>query len=126
MPSLRASEWITLVAFSGFTALACGRRTLSRSRRAKIIILGLSAIAITLFVSSVLPRFVTERAASINRDASLFMGVRLSFGGQQDAGDGGVDQCNQKARQQSARPKPGEVGATRRRHRADTAELNAD
>jgi hypothetical protein len=84
MPALRASEWITLLAFSWFSVLACGRRTLERSRRVTILAFGLSAVAITIFVSVVLPRWVPLQTASIVRDwvPYLFLFLFYSQGGQ--------------------------------------------
>jgi membrane-associated phospholipid phosphatase len=84
MPSLRPCEWITLLAFSWFTTLACFRRKLDKSRRVKIIALGLIALGITIFVSLVLPRMVTLQSASIVRDwvPYLFLFMFYSQGGQ--------------------------------------------
>jgi hypothetical protein len=84
MPALRAAEWITLLAFSWFSVMACGRRTLDRSRRVRILAFGLSAVAITIFVSVVLPRWVPPQAASIVRDwvPYLFLFLFYSQGGQ--------------------------------------------
>jgi membrane-associated phospholipid phosphatase len=84
MGSLRTAEWISLVAFSWFSALAYRRHALDRVRRAKIIALGLSAVAITVFVSLVLPRVVASRPASIVRDwiPYLFLFLFYSQGGQ--------------------------------------------
>jgi len=84
MPSVRTPEWISLLAFSWFTVLACGRRTLDRGRRIRIIAFGLSAIAIAIFVSLLLPHLVTARTASIVRDWTpyLFLFLFYSQGGQ--------------------------------------------
>lgn len=84
MPDLRAAEWITLVAFSSFSALAWRRRALDRTRRTSIIALGVSAVAITIFVSLALPRLVPPRTASIVRDwvPYLFLFLFYSQGGQ--------------------------------------------
>jgi hypothetical protein len=84
MADLRTSEWISVLAFSWFTVLACFRRTLDRGRRAKIIALGSSAAAIILFVSVVLPRLVTPTTASMIRDwiPYLFLFMFYSQGGQ--------------------------------------------
>jgi hypothetical protein len=84
MPDLRTPEWISILAFSFFTALACGRRALDRGRRAKIIVLGSGAVIITLLVSVVLPRLVTPRVSSISRDwiPYLFLFLFYLQGGQ--------------------------------------------
>ena len=84
MPALRASEWITLAAFSWFSVLGCVRRRLDRRRRGTILAFGLSAIAITILVSVVLPRWVPPRTASIVRDwvPYLFLFLFYSQGGQ--------------------------------------------
>ena len=84
MPALRASEWITLVAFSSFSLLACVRPALDRSRRLRILAFGLSAVAVTIFVSVVLPGWVPPRTASIVRDwvPYLFLFLFYSQGGQ--------------------------------------------
>ncbi len=66
--TLRAAEWINLAVFCFYTALAWRRRSLSSQRRAKITVIGASAIAITLLVSQVVPHFVTTLAASVIRD----------------------------------------------------------
>ena len=65
--SLRASEWISVLAFSGFVALAWQRR-LDRVRRVKITALGSTATAATLFASLVLPTLAGPLTASITRD----------------------------------------------------------
>ena len=84
MRSLRTAEWISLLAFSWFSALAYRRRALDRVRRAKIVALGLSAVAITIFASLALPRLVEQRTASIVRDwiPYLFLFMFYSQGGQ--------------------------------------------
>jgi hypothetical protein len=84
MPGLRTAEWISILAFSWFTVLACCRTVLDRGRRAKIIALGSSGVAITLLASAVLPRLVTPRTASIIRDwiPYLFLFMFYSQGGQ--------------------------------------------
>jgi hypothetical protein len=84
MADLRASEWITLLAFSWFSVLGCCRRTLGRSRQVRIVAFGLSAVAVTVFVAVVLPRWVTPQTASIVRDwvPYLFLFLFYSQGGQ--------------------------------------------
>jgi hypothetical protein len=63
---LRASEWISILAFSGFVALAW-RRRLDRVRRVKIIAMGSAGTAATLFASLVLPGLAGPAGASITR-----------------------------------------------------------
>ena len=84
MSSLRTAEWISLLAFSWLSALAYRRRALDRVRRAKIVALGLSAVAITIFASLALPRLVEQRTASIVRDwiPYLFLFMFYAQGGQ--------------------------------------------
>uniref|UniRef100_Q025H0 Inositolphosphotransferase Aur1/Ipt1 domain-containing protein n=1 Tax=Solibacter usitatus (strain Ellin6076) TaxID=234267 RepID=Q025H0_SOLUE len=84
MPALRASEWITLLAFSWFSVLACGRRRLDPNRRVTILAFGLGAIAITIFASLVLSHWVPPQTASIVRDwvPYLFLFLFYSQGGQ--------------------------------------------
>ena len=64
---LRASEWISVLAFSGFVALAWQRR-LDRVRRVKITALGSAGTAATLFASLVLPGLAGPLSTSITRD----------------------------------------------------------
>jgi hypothetical protein len=64
---LRASEWISVLAFAGFVALAW-RRRLGRARRAKITALGSVGTAATLFASLVLPVLAGPLTTSITRD----------------------------------------------------------
>jgi hypothetical protein len=64
---LRVSEWISVLAFSGFAALAW-QRWLDRGRRLKITVLGSAGTAATLFASLVLPGLAGPLTASITRD----------------------------------------------------------
>jgi hypothetical protein len=64
---LRTSEWISVLAFSGFAALAWQRR-LDRVRRVKITAMGSAGTAATLFASLVLPSLAGPLSASITRD----------------------------------------------------------
>jgi membrane-associated phospholipid phosphatase len=60
---LPRSEWISIVAFAGLVLLAWPRN-LGRIRQAKIATIGAAAMAIVVFVSLILPRLVSSRAAS--------------------------------------------------------------
>jgi membrane-associated phospholipid phosphatase len=84
MPGLRTHEWISILAFSWFSALAWRRRTLNRGRRTRIIALGFGGVAIIILASVVLPRLVTPEPASIVRDwvPYLFLFMFYSQGGQ--------------------------------------------
>jgi membrane-associated phospholipid phosphatase len=63
---LRASEWISVLAFSGFVALAWQRR-LDRVRRVKVTALGSAGTVATLFASLVLPGLAGPLSTSITR-----------------------------------------------------------
>jgi len=67
MVLLRASEWISVAAFAGFTLLGW-RRGLDRIRQAKIAAIAIGAIVITIFSALILPRLVSTSAASATRD----------------------------------------------------------
>jgi hypothetical protein len=84
MGSLRTAEWISLLAFSWFSALAYSRRALDRVRRARILVLGLGGVAITIFISLVLPHLAAPRLTSIVRDwvPYVFLFLFYSQGGQ--------------------------------------------
>jgi hypothetical protein len=64
---LRASEWISVLAFSGFVALAWQRR-LDLVRRVKITALGSAGIVATLFAALVLPGLAGPLSTSTTRD----------------------------------------------------------
>lgn len=68
MPVFRAAEVINLVAFFTFIILGWNRRNLVRSRRVTITAIGAGGLAITLFVSQILPLLVAPLAASVTRD----------------------------------------------------------
>ncbi|HLI86865.1 MAG TPA: phosphatase PAP2 family protein [Bryobacteraceae bacterium] len=68
MAPFRAAEVINLVAFFTFVLLGWSRPNLGRSRRVAITAIGAGGLAITLFVSQVLPLLVTPLAASVTRD----------------------------------------------------------
>jgi membrane-associated phospholipid phosphatase len=68
MLAFRAAEIINLAAFFTFILLAWHRPYLGRSRRITITAIGAGGLAITLFVSQVLPRLVAPLAASVTRD----------------------------------------------------------
>ena len=84
MRGLRTPEWISMLAFFWFSMLACRRRALDRGRRAKIIALGFSGVAINIFAAVVLPRLASPGPASIVRDwiPYLFLFMFYSQGGQ--------------------------------------------
>jgi membrane-associated phospholipid phosphatase len=65
---LRNTEWINLLAFLWFAVLASCVRRLGGARRRTIRLIGAAGVAITLFVSLVLPQFTSGRTASITRD----------------------------------------------------------
>jgi len=67
MPILRASEWISLLAFSGFAVLAW-RRDLDRVRRIKIAGIGAGGLAFTLFAPLILPSLRAPHGSAIARD----------------------------------------------------------
>lgn len=67
MRQLRAAEWINLAAFSWSIALAWSR-DLPAARRRKITVIGMAALAVTLFASQVLPGLASPLAASVARD----------------------------------------------------------
>ncbi|HEY7392508.1 MAG TPA: phosphatase PAP2 family protein [Bryobacteraceae bacterium] len=66
--AFRAAEVINLAAFFIFTVLAWNRPNLARNRRLAVTKIGVAGIAITLFVSQILPRVTTPLAASVTRD----------------------------------------------------------
>jgi len=68
MPHLRAAEWINVLAFPAFIALAWGRPNLGLVRRATITTIGVAALAITLIAALLLPRLVAPLPASVTRD----------------------------------------------------------
>jgi len=68
MMHLRVADWINLLAFSVYTALALGWRNLDRARRTKAAIIGTGGLTITAFAALVLPHLVTPLAASVTRD----------------------------------------------------------
>jgi hypothetical protein len=63
---LRASEWISVLAFSGFVALSWTRR-LDRVRRLNIAVRGAAGTAATLFAALALPGLAGPLTASITR-----------------------------------------------------------
>jgi hypothetical protein len=63
---LRVSEWISVLAFSGFTALSW-LRPLDRARRVKIAALAFTGTAATLFAALVLPALFGPLPASVAR-----------------------------------------------------------
>jgi hypothetical protein len=65
---MRAAEWINLVTFPCFMALAWVRPSLGARRRRKITAIGLGGAGLTLLGAFVLPRVVTPLAASVVRD----------------------------------------------------------
>jgi membrane-associated phospholipid phosphatase len=80
---LRAAEWINVLAFSWFVALAW-RRGLDRARRLKIARIGVCGLAVTLFASLVLPHIAAPRPSSFVRDwiPYVLMLIFYSQGGQ--------------------------------------------
>jgi PAP2 superfamily len=68
MLAFRAAEVINLAAFFTFVILAWKRPALGRSRRVNITAIGAGGLAITLFVSQILPLLVAPLAASVTRD----------------------------------------------------------
>jgi membrane-associated phospholipid phosphatase len=66
--AFRAAEVINLGTFLLFVILAWHRPKLARSRRVSITAIGVGGLAITLFVSQILPRLTTPLAASVTRD----------------------------------------------------------
>jgi hypothetical protein len=83
MPLPRASEWISILAFAGLVVLAW-RRSLNRVRQAKIASIAVAAVAITVFISLILPPVVSSLAASDARDwiPCLFLLLFYSQAGQ--------------------------------------------
>ena len=79
----RVSEWISILGFAGFVALSW-LRNLDGIRRAKIAAIGLTAIAITVSGSLILPRVVPPAAASDVRNwiPCLFLLLFYSQAGQ--------------------------------------------
>ena len=73
MPHLRAADWINLVAFLCFIALALPRPNLDEVKRRKIAAIGVGGIAITLFEAFILHRIVPPLAASIARDWTPYL-----------------------------------------------------
>lgn len=66
--ALRCTEWINLAAFAWFAVLGLSLRGLSAARRKTIVAIGAIGIALTLFVSLLLPQLTTDRASGIARD----------------------------------------------------------
>jgi PAP2 superfamily len=66
--NVRAAEWINIVTFPCFVALAWQRRGLDPRRRSKITAIGLSGIGLTVLSAWVLPGFLPPLAASVARD----------------------------------------------------------
>jgi membrane-associated phospholipid phosphatase len=65
---LRVAEWINLLAFSSYTALAWPPFHFDRAKRIKISSIGAAGLVITIFTSLVLPRIVPTLPASVCRD----------------------------------------------------------
>jgi hypothetical protein len=63
---LRVSEWISVLAFSGFAALAW-QRSLTRARRVRITAMGSAGAGATLFAALVLPSLAGAAGASVTR-----------------------------------------------------------
>jgi hypothetical protein len=68
MGDMRAAEWINIVAFSCFVALAWSRRGLGAARRLKITAIGLAALSVTAATGVALPRVLDPLTASVIRD----------------------------------------------------------
>jgi hypothetical protein len=64
---LRTAEWINILAFSGFIILAW-IRGVNPARRSTITAVGAVGLAITLFASVAIPRWIAPLAASVSRD----------------------------------------------------------
>lgn len=65
---MRAAEWINILAFPCFVALAWCRRNLDAPRRAKITAIGLVGLSVTAITALVLPRVLDPFPASVIRD----------------------------------------------------------
>jgi len=64
----RASDWINILAFAWFVALALRRRGLGPARRKRIVAIGAGGLGITLGSLVILPLMAGPRAVSISRD----------------------------------------------------------
>jgi hypothetical protein len=77
--TLRRAEWINILAFSCFVALAWTRRGLDRKRKTKISAIGATGAAITLFVTLLLPGLVSRSAVEVVRDWVPFLLLTMFY-----------------------------------------------